>query len=237
MPDTKKTIALLIDADNSPAKSIQKIFSELARHGKVNIRRAYGNWTSNSLKGWEAVLHEHAIQPIQQYDLTKGKNATDIAMTIDSMDILYTKQVDTFCIVTSDCDFTPLATRVVSEGKSVIGFGERKTPSPFVNACSTFLYLDEEEEVKSKKHSTNELRGNAKLMNLIREAISNSGDEDGWAKLGHVGSHISNHASFDSRNYGYARLSDLIEAIGLFELKRDENMHFIVRDKRKKNGG
>lgn len=236
MSETNKTIALLIDADNSPAKSIQKIFSELARHGKVNIRRAYGNWTSNSLKGWEAVLHEHAIQPIQQYDLTKGKNATDIAMAIDSMDILYTKQVDTFCIVTSDCDFTPLATRVVSEGKSVIGFGERKTPSPFVNACSTFLYLDEEEEVKRKKHSTNELRGNAKLMNLIREAISNSENEDGWAKLGHVGSHISNHASFDSRNYGYARLSDLIEAIGLFELKRDENMHFIVKDKRKKNG-
>jgi len=236
MSETNKTIALLIDADNSPAKSIQKIFSELARHGKVNIRRAYGNWTSNSLKGWEAVLHEHAIQPIQQYDLTKGKNATDIAMAIDSMDILYTKQVDTFCIVTSDCDFTPLATRVVSEGKSVIGFGERKTPSPFVNACSTFLYLDEEEAVKSKKHSTNELRGNAKLLNLIREAISNSENEDGWAKLGHVGSHISNHASFDSRNYGYARLSDLIEAIGLFELKRDENMHFIVKDKRKKNG-
>lgn len=236
MSESKKTIALLIDADNSPARSVQKIFSELARHGKVNIRRAYGNWTSNSLKGWEAILHDHAIQPIQQYDLTKGKNATDIAMAIDAMDILYTKQVDTFCIVTSDCDFTPLATRILSEGKSVIGFGERKTPSAFVNACSTFLYLDEEQEVQSKKLKTNELRGDSKLMNLIREAISSSEDEDGWAKLSHVGSHISNHASFDPRNYGYLRLSDLIEAVGLFELQRDDNMHFIVKDKRKKNG-
>ena len=236
MSENIKNIALLIDADNSPAKSIQKIFSELARHGKVNIRRAYGNWTSNTLKGWEAILQDHAIQPIQQYDLTKGKNATDIAITIDAMDILYTKQVDTFCIVTSDCDFTPLATRILSEGKSVIGFGERKTPAPFVNACSTFLYVDDAPEEKNKKLKTNDLRGDAKLMGLLREAISSSENEEGWAKLSHVGSHISNHASFDSRNYGYARLSDLIEAIGLFELKRDENMHFIVKDKRKKNG-
>jgi uncharacterized protein (TIGR00288 family) len=236
MSETKQIIALLIDADNSPAKSIQRIFSELARHGKVNIRRAYGNWTSASLKGWEAILHDHAIQPIQQYDLTKGKNATDIAMAIDAMDILYTKHIDTFCIVTSDCDFTPLATRILSEGKSVIGFGERKTPSPFVNACSTFLYLEEEQEEKRKKSTTNELRGNSKLTNLIREAISSTENEDGWSNLGQVGSHISNHASFDPRNYGYARLSDLIEAIGLFDLQRDSKMHFIVKDKRKKNG-
>lgn len=168
MPELKsKSIALLIDADNSPARSIQKIFSELARHGKVNIRRAYGNWTSSNLKGWEAILQDHAIQPIQQYDLTKGKNATDIAISIDAMDILYTKLVDTFCIVTSDCDFTPLVTRIISDGKSVIGFGERKTPSVFVNACSTFLYLDEETEQKSTQQSTNELRGNTKLMNLL----------------------------------------------------------------------
>ena len=142
----EKIITLLIDADNSPAKSVQFILSELARHGKVNIRRAYGNWTSTNLKGWEAMLHEHAIQPIQQYDLTKGKNATDIAMTIDAMDMLYTKKVDAFCLVTSDCDFTPLAMRILSEGRSVIGFGERKVPEAFVNACSTFLFLDDEEK-------------------------------------------------------------------------------------------
>lgn len=232
MPD-KKNIALLIDADNSPARSIQRIFSELAMHGKVNIRRAYGNWTSQNLKGWEAVLHDHAIQPIQQYDLTKGKNATDIAITIDAMDILYTKHVDTFCIVTSDCDFTPLATRILSEGKSVIGFGERKTPPVFVNACSTFLFLDDETEKKTNKKKANELRGDSKLMNLLRDAISSTENEEGWAKLSKVGGHISNRASFDPRNYGYPRLSDLIDAIGLFELRRDDNMHFEVRDRRR----
>lgn len=226
-----KNIALLIDADNSPARSVQKIFSELARHGKVNIRKAYGNWTSSNLKGWEAVLQDHAIQPIQQYDLTKGKNATDLAMAIDAMDILYTKQVDAFCIVSSDCDFTPLATRILSDGKSVIGFGERKTPSVFVNACSTFLYLDDEEiEKPIQKQAAKVLRCDTKLMNLLRDAISSTENEDGWAKLSRVGTHISNHASFDPRNYGYSRLSDLVNAIGLFELRRDERMHFEVRN-------
>ncbi|BCS95137.1 hypothetical protein DSLASN_07690 [Desulfoluna limicola] len=230
-----KNIALLIDADNSPASSIQKIFFELARHGKVNIRRAYGNWTSSYLKGWEAVLQDHAIQPIQQYDLTKGKNATDIAIALDAMDILYTKQVDTFCIVTSDCDFTPLATRLLSDGKSVIGFGERKTPSVFVNACSRFLFLDDEAEKNIDKSKTNELRCDTNLMNILRDAIAGTENDNGWARLSNVGTHISNHASFDARNYGYSRLSDLIDAIGLFELKRDQGMHFVVRDSRKKH--
>ncbi len=146
------SIAMLIDADNSPSKSIEDILTELARYGKVNIRRAYGNWTSSNLHGWQSVIHDHAIQPIQQYDLVKGKNATDIALTIDAMDILYTKNADAFCIVTSDCDFTPLVTRILSDGKLVIGFGSRKTPSAFVNACSTFLYLDEEEKKKEPKN-------------------------------------------------------------------------------------
>ncbi len=233
METIPKNIAVLIDADNSPAKSVQKIFSELARYGKVNIRRAYGNWASGHLKGWESVLQDHAIQPFQQYDLTKGKNATDIAIAIDAMDILYTKQVDTFCIVTSDCDFTPLATRIMSEGKTVIGFGERKTPSVFVNACSTFLYLDEGLEKTKPAVSGKELRGDTKLTNLIREAIAATCDDEGWARLSKVGMHISNHASFDSRNYGYSRLSDLIEAIGLFESRRVDNMHIEVKDGRK----
>ena len=177
-----KAIALLIDADNSPAKSIQKILAELARHGKVNIRRAYGNWTSSNLKGWESVLQDHAIQPIQQYDLTKGKNATDIAMVIDAMDILYTKNIDAFCIVTSDCDFAPLATRILSDGKMVIGFGERKTPLAFVNACSTFLFLDDSAEKMARKREPNELKGDTKLMNLLRDGISSTTAEDGWAR-------------------------------------------------------
>ena len=229
----KKNIALLIDADNSPAKSIEFILSELARYGTVNIRRAYGNWASSGLKGWGVILHDHAIQPIQQYDLIKGKNATDIAMTIDAMDMLYTKQIDTFCIVTSDCDFTPLATRILSEGKTVIGFGERKAPSVFVNACSTFLYLDQEKPGKGpKKPEKSVLRGDTKLMNLIREAIVATSNEEGWAKLSNVGTHISNRASFDPRNYGFSRLSDLIQTIGLFELRRDKNKAFEVKDVR-----
>jgi uncharacterized protein (TIGR00288 family) len=222
-------IAMLIDADNSPSKFIQKILTELASYGKVNIRRAYGNWASSNMNGWQAVIHDHAIQPIQQYDLTKGKNATDIALTIDAMDILYTKNADAFCIVTSDCDFTPLATRILSEGKFVIGFGQRKTPSAFVNACSTFLFLDEEQKKKTITSKEKELRKNEKLLKLVRNAISTTKEEDGWSKLSRVGALITNHSSFDSRNYGYSRLSDLLQAAGIFTLKRDSNNHFIVK--------
>ncbi|MCP3674944.1 MAG: NYN domain-containing protein, partial [Gammaproteobacteria bacterium] len=142
MEDRQK-IAVFIDADNAPAAKMVLIISELAKYGVVNIRRAYGNWKSSTIKSWEENLHEYAIQPIQQFDLTKGKNAADIALVIDVMDVLYTKNVDVICLVSSDCDFTPLVTRTLSEGKVVIGFGERKTPMPFVKACSKFLYLDE----------------------------------------------------------------------------------------------
>ena len=225
-----ENIALLIDADNSPAKFIQEILTELARYGKVNIRKAYGNWTSSNLKSWEAIIQDHAIQPIQQYDLTKGKNATDIALTIDAMDILYTKNTDAFCIVSSDCDFTPLVTRLLSEGKFVIGYGQRKAPSVFVNACSKFLYLDDKEKEKPKntKAKDLELRQNSKLVKLLINAVKTTKEENGWSKLSRVGTLISNHASFDSRNYGYSRLSELIEAIGTFTLKR-EGTHFIVK--------
>ncbi|MCB1780447.1 MAG: NYN domain-containing protein [Candidatus Competibacteraceae bacterium] len=224
-------MALLIDADNSPSKFIQNILTELASYGKVNIRRAYGNWTSTNLNGWQSIIHDHAIQPIQQYDLTKGKNATDIALTIDAMDILYTKNTDAFCIVTSDCDFTPLVTRILSDGKMVIGFGQRKTPSAFVNACSTFLYLDEEVDTKEEEKKKNELRSNVQLLKLLRNALATTRDDNGWSKLSRVGTLISNHASFDSRNYGYSRLSDLVAAMGSFELKRDGNGHYVVKRK------
>jgi len=222
-------IALLIDADNSPSKSIHRVLSELASHGKVNIRRAYGNWTSSNLNGWQAVIQDHAIQPIQQFDLTKGKNATDIALTIDAIDILYTKNTDAFCIVTSDCDFIPLVTRILSEGKRVIGFGQRKTPPAFVSACSTFLFLDDEEKEKLKSPKKYELQQNQNLVKLLRNAIVTTEQDDGWSALSRVGTLITNYDSFDPRNYGFSRLSDLIEAIGMFELKRDKNKHFKVR--------
>ncbi len=233
-------IALLIDADNCPASKIEVILDELAKYGVTNIRRAYGNWKSTGLKNWEQVLHEYAIQPIQQFAYTKGKNATDSAMIIDAMDLLYGQKLDGFCLASSDSDFTPLVMRIRANGLKVIGFGEKKTPMPFVNACSKFLYLEnlgmpsqteEKQEAGEQKKSARELRGDAKLVNLLRSGIEAAADEDGWAALGGVGSHIGNQTSFDPRNYGYKKLSDLVSEIGLFELKKVSN-HIYLRDKR-----
>ncbi|WP_133408297.1 NYN domain-containing protein [Parashewanella tropica] len=231
----KEKIALFIDADNAPAKKIDVVLSELAKFGVVNIRKAYGNWKSANLKGWEEVLHEFAIQPIQQFDLTKGKNATDIALVIDAMDVLYTKNVDTICLVSSDCDFTPLVTRALADGKFVIGFGERKAPPAFVNSCSRFLYLDAEveQEEEVKLLNGDDLKRETKLINLLRQAIEAVEEEDGWAQLGGIGSHISNHASFDQRNYGFKKLSDLLMAIDLFEMKKTNGTAYWVREKNK----
>lgn len=232
----KEKIALFIDADNAPAKKIDNILSELARYGVVNIRKAYGNWKSPTLKQWEEVLHEFAIQPVQQFDLVKGKNATDMALIIDVMDVLYTKDVDSICLVSSDCDFTPLVTRTLADGKFVIGFGERKTPLPFVHSCSRFLYLDEEGESKTnelvQKRSKN-IKGDTKLISLLRQAIEAVEEDNGWARLGLIGTHISNHASFDQRNYGFKKLSDLFTAIDLFEMKKTNSSILWVRDKKR----
>jgi len=236
----KEKIALFIDADNAPAAKVDIILSELARYGVVNIRRAYGNWKSPCIKPWEDVLHEYAIQPIQQFDLTKGKNATDIALVIDAMDILYTKDVDVICLVSSDCDFTPLVTRALADGKLVIGFGERKTPMAFVNSCSKFLFLDDidthiDTESKTVEIRKPSIKSDTKLMNMLRQAIEASEENDGWATLGDIGRHISNHASFDQRNYGFRKLSDLFSAIDLFEMKQTHGSVTWVRDKRRAN--
>ena len=238
--DSRETIAMLIDADNSPSDKIDFVLSEMAKYGVVNIRRAYGNWKSRSLKGWEDQLHDYAIRPIQQFDYTKGKNATDMAMTIDAMDLLYGKKLDAFCIVSSDSDFTPLVMRILSEGLNVYGFGQKTTPSPFVNACSKFLYLESlgaPEKSKSesgKRKSGQELKGDTKLLTLIRNAVESAQEEDGWSHLAKIGKHISNQASFDPRNYGFKRLSDLIRSIDLFETEfRNNNSELYIRDKRK----
>lgn len=247
-------IALLIDADNSPASKIDEILDELANYGVINIRRAYGDWKSRHLKSWEEVLHEYAIQPMQQFAYTKGKNATDSAMIIDAMDLLYTKQLDGFGIVSSDSDFTPLVMRIRANGLKVFGFGEKKTPSPFVSACSKFLYLETlgtpvETEVRvaaeadtgsaaspapkavAVRLSAKELKSDTRLVSLLRKAVEAGADDEGWAGLGAVGQHISKQASFDSRNYGYAKLKDLYQAIGLFEFQiKDKGIY--VRDKR-----
>lgn len=234
MNDITQKIALFIDADNAPAGKFEDVLSEVAKYGVVTIRKAYGNWKSPTLKKWEELLHEYAIQPIQQYDLTKGKNASDIALVIDAMDVMYTKQIDVMCFVSSDSDFTPLVTRALAEGKVVLGFGERKTPSPFVNACSKFLFLDQEKEETKNDSKPKNINSDTKLINLLRQAIEATEDDDGWAALGPVGSHISNKTSFDSRNYGFKNLSSLFKAIDLFELKRGSGNSYLVRDIRKK---
>jgi uncharacterized protein (TIGR00288 family) len=236
---TKDSIALLIDADNSPSSKIDFIISELASHGVVNIRRAYGNWTKSALSGWIEVLHGYAIQPMQSFDLVKGKNATDMSLLIDAMDILYTKNIQTFCLVSSDSDFTPLIQRLRADGKKVIGFGNQKTPEPFIASCTHFLYLDEKggtgrkpgiATAKSTSVPVKQLKGNTKLMNTLRSAVKAAADDEGWAALGPVGSHITNQGPFDHRTYGFKKLSDLFSAIDLFEVKGEKaGSHTIYR--------
>jgi uncharacterized protein (TIGR00288 family) len=229
MPDNEKRIALLIDADNAPASKIDVILAEIARHGVANVRRAYGNWKSQHLNGWEKVLHTYAIRPIQQFAYSTGKNASDMAMVIDAMDLLYARNLDGFAIVSSDADFTPLVMRLRNDGVAVYGFGEEKTPEPFVKACSVFLYLEKlgaPEEARDaaatpRARTTRELQVDAALVRTLRNAVDAAQGDDGWSHLGAVGSHISNQGSFDSRNYGYRKLSDLIEATGLFEAQKN----------------
>ena len=235
MDESTQKIALFIDADNAPANKFEEVLSEVAKYGVVTIRKAYGNWKKPAIKPWEDLLLEYAIQPIQQYDLTKGKNASDIALVIDAMDVMYTKNIDVMCFVSSDCDFTPMVTRALAEGKVVLGFGERKAPTAFVNACSKFLYLDQpSEQTSTQQRRPKSLKSNTKLINLLRQAIEATEEENGWAALGPVGAHISNKTSFDTRNYGYKNLSSLIKAIDLFELKRGPGNSFLVKNVRSK---
>ena len=231
MDDTLR-IALLIDADNAPAGKVDVILSELARHGVASVRRAYGNWKSPNLKRWEEALHPHAIQPVQQFAYTSGKNASDMAIVIDAMDLLHSERFNAFAIVSSDADFTPLVMRLRAHNARVFGFGEKKTPMPFVKACSTFLYLeqletpDEKDDTErtqrpAKPRTSGELRQDAELLRLLRSAVAATRNDDGWSFLGAVGSHLGNQGSFDARNYGYPNLSGLIEAVDLFELRRE----------------
>ena len=240
-------IALLIDADNAPAASIDVVLTELSTFGVTNVRRAYGNWKKAELKGWEEKLHEHAIRPMQQFDYSKGKNASDMAMVIDALELLYTDGPDAFGIVSSDADFTPLVMHLRAKGAAVYGFGAQKTPEPFVNACSRFLYLDKLESAASAVGAVNgesvapatplrvpteQLRQDTKLVSLLRNALKAAADEGGWATVGALGSQIGNQASFDSRNYGYGTLSKLLAATQLFELANEGTSKVSVRDKR-----
>jgi len=244
MESTDK-LAVLIDADNAQPSIVDGLLAEIANYGVASVKRIYGDWTGPGLKGWKEVLLEHSIQPMQQFAYTKGKNATDSAMIIDAMDLLYTGKFDGFCIVSSDSDFTKLASRIREAGLLVYGFGEQKTPTPFVSACDKFIFtevlrakIDESEAIVKK--SSNELKQDTKLVSLLRNAVEASSDESGWAQLGPVGSNIAKQApEFDSRNYGYGKLGELVAATNLFEIEErqggDPNSKVLyVRDKRKK---
>lgn len=259
-----RRIALLIDADNVSHNKIAAMLAELSKYGVANVRRAYGDWASPSMKGWTARLHEHAIRPIQQFSYSKGKNATDIALVIDAMELLYTQELDAFCIASSDADFTPLVMQLRANGHDVYGFGERKTPDPFVNACTTFLYLDRlgEEgsatakpelpvvaesvdataEAKKARKSTSgakaskpPLSQDAKLVAVLRGAVEATAGDDGWAPLDAAGGAARRQAPIDPRNYGARNFPKLFEAVGLFDIvKAEETGQSYVADKRNK---
>ncbi len=226
-------LAVLIDADNTRPSVIEGLLAEVAKFGTATVKRAYGDWTGTQLRGWKDQLLAQSIQPIQQFAYTSGKNATDAAMVIDAMDLLYSGRFDGFCLVSSDSDFTRLAARIRESGLTVYGFGERKTPKPFVAACDKFIYIEnlayhedaavhEDAALKpTPRLSAAKLKRDAALVTMLRNAVEAASDDDGWAVLASVG-HIltEQRPDFDSRNYGYAKLSDLMAATTLFELER-----------------
>ena len=306
--DKPAQIALLIDADNATASRIDVILGELSRLGETNVRRAYGNWTKTGLKSWQEVLHENAIRPVQQFDPSKGKNASDIALAVDAVEILHTQRPDAFALVSSDADFTPLVMHLREHGAHVYGFGDAKTPQPFQSACTRFLVLNRlsspsgqadvaptdagsspaeeaappattrrratakatskgaeptaaKATASAKKAAAtkatakaaaaeapptqsatparltrNQLRGDPKLVALLRRAVEGAADDSGWARVGTVGNHISNQSSFDPRNYGYAKLSKLLEATDLFDIRDTGGPAMAVRDRRGATG-
>jgi len=258
-PDLR--LAVLIDADNVPYANVKAMLAEIARYGTPTIKRIYGDWTQPTLSGWKKVLLENAVTPIQQYSYTTGKNSTDSAMIIDAMDILYTNRVDGFCLVSSDCDFTRLATRLREAGKLVIGIGEQKTPTPFISACDRFIYLEILSDDKKKKQRSMKARGSQpaleepgigmpagagrqkgdrlpqEVSEMIIVSVNDLADENGWAFLGDVGNLLlKKQPSFDSRNYGYQKLSQLIQAMDRFEIEPRDTAnahvkHIFIREK------
>ncbi len=223
-------LAVLIDGDNIPARYIKEMMEEMSKYGNPTIKRIYGDWTKPHLSKWKKVLLENAITPIQQYSYTVGKNATDSAMIIDAMDILYSDKVNGFCLVSSDSDFTRLATRLREAGMTVFGLGEKKTPNPFIVACDRFIYIEilKKQKAAAKKADAKEEdednqleKVTPKVIELIQATIEDLADDDGWAFLGEVGSLLQKkQPNFDSRNYGFQKLTPMINAIGQFEIEQ-----------------
>ncbi len=226
MPNEKiEKLAVLIDADNAQASIVDGLLSEIAKFGTANVKRIYGDWTLSGLKGWKDVLLQYSIQPIQQFGYTTGKNATDSALIIDAMDLLYSGKFDGFCIVSSDSDFTKLASRIREAGLFVYGFGEKKTPKAFVSACDKFIFTEvlrskDDYSEKIRRKTTGELKKDTKLVSLLRNAVEASSDDSGWAHLAAVGSNIAKQApEFDPRNYGFKKLGELVSATMLFQIE------------------
>ena len=258
---TDLRLAVLIDADNAPRSALGDIMAEVAVYGTPTIKRIYGDWTTPNLASWKGPLLENAITPIQQYSYTTGKNATDSAMIIDAMDILYTGQVDGFVLVSSDSDFTRLAVRLREAGKKVYGMGERKTPNPFIVACDKFVYIEviraaaeqaraEEEKPKAQKPQKKkeapaqppeaEHKVPQAVVKLIAESVDTIADEDGYAALGELGNLlVKKQPDFDPRNFGFSKLSKLVKSLSRFEVdvrptSQSNVTHILVRDKQSK---
>jgi uncharacterized LabA/DUF88 family protein len=235
-------LAVLIDADNVPYANVSAMMEEIAKYGTPTFKRIYGDWTKQTTSGWKTVLLENAITPIQQYSYTVGKNATDSAMIIDAMDILYSGKVEGFCIVSSDSDFTRLATRLREAGMRVIGIGEKKTPNPFITACDKFIYIeilasDDSAPEPKKRQQKESSQVDKRVMKLIKTTINDVADESGWAFLGEVGTLIiKKQPNFDPRNYGHKKLLNLMKVIDGIEVdeRQSENgrtRHVYVRVK------
>jgi len=227
-------LAVLIDGDNIPSAYVKEMMEEIAKYGNPTIKRIYGDWTKPHLSKWKNILLENAITPIQQYGYTTGKNATDSAMIIDAMDILYSEKVNGFCLVSSDSDFTRLATRLREAGMQVFGIGEKKTPDSFIVACDKFIYIEilkyqsegSESELTESKYSQKDNidKITPKVVKLISSTISDLADDDGWAFLGDVGNLLQKkQPNFDSRNYGFQKLTPLIKSIKKFEIEQRES--------------
>ncbi|WP_242120963.1 NYN domain-containing protein [Aestuariivivens sediminicola] len=227
--DQNINLAVLIDGDNIPSANVKEMMEEIAKYGNPTIKRIYGDWTRPDLNKWKNLLLENAIIPIQQYGYTSGKNATDSAMIIDAMDILYSDRVNGFCIVSSDSDFTRLATRLREAGMQVIGIGEKKTPNPFIVACDRFIYIEilkKKTEQKTDSRDSQETlidKITEKEIQLIQTTINDLSDDDGWAFLGDVGSLLQKkRPNFDSRNYGFEKLTPLIKSTNRFDIEQRE---------------
>lgn len=230
MSKLNQKLAVLIDADNISCSFISPLLDEIAKYGVISVKRAYGDWSSPRLNNWRKKLKPHAITPVQQFAYTKGKNATDVTMVIDAMDLLYSNHFNIFCIISSDSDFTRLASRIRENGIAIYGFGTDKTPESLIKACDKFIYLENLTKIEKKstvalsgRKTADELKKNKKLINLIKEAIEKRKDNLGWATLGLIGTHIKNtKPDFNVKDYGHAKLTNLIKTIDIFEFKLDK---------------